>query len=69
MKVPLLTPPPGAVHVPPASGVPPNELNKVNGASVAHVERVPFVPAFGAWVMFTVTTAVALAHGAVPVTV
>ena len=69
VKVPLCDPPPGAVQVPPALGLPPSSPNNWNGAADAQTVVLPLVPAFGACTMFTVTTAVALAHGAGPFTV
>lgn len=48
VNVPLNADPSGAVHVPPASGVPPNEPNSAVGPSVLHSVRSPLVPAFTA---------------------
>ena len=70
MKVPKLPPVrPAGVHVPPACGDPPNELNRFTTAPLLHRVIDPFVPALVAVFTVTVTVAVAFAHGAMPVTV
>ena len=59
----------GPLQVPPASGVPPNELINPTEALLLHTVSVPFVPAFGAAFSVTVTVAVEFAQGATPATV
>ncbi len=54
------------LHVPPASGVPPSELNKSSGVPLAQRATAPAVPGFGLGVRVTATVAVLSAHGGVP---
>ncbi len=68
-NTPLLVAPPGPVHVPPASGVPPKLLKRLTGSSVLHSGKGALVPATGLRCWVTVTTAEALAHGLRPATV
>ena len=58
-----------ATHVPPTSGVPPYKGNRSMEARSAQTVAVPFDPASGPWFTVAVTVAVALVHGATPVTV
>ena len=70
VKVPRLPPVrPAGVHVPPAAGEPPKELNKFAAAPLLQKTLVPFVPAFAAVFTVTATVAMAFVQGAVPVTV
>ena len=70
VNVPKLPPVrPAGVHVPPAAGEPPKELNKFAAAPLLQKALVPFVPAFAAGFTVTATVAVEFAQGAVPVTV
>jgi hypothetical protein len=62
-NVPLNTPPPGAVQVPPTFGEPPNCVNNGVVAEVAQSVIEPFVPAFGGDCRSTVTVLLALVHG------
>ena len=58
--------PPGAVHEPPACGVPVRRVKRSVVSEEEHVVSVPLVPALGCRFSVTVTVATALAHGAVP---
>ena len=70
VKVPRLPPVrPAGVHVPPAAGEPPKELNRFTAAPLLHRVTEPLLPAFAAVFTVTATVAVAFAQGAVPVTV
>ena len=70
VNVPRLPPVrPAGVHVPPAAGEPPKELNRFTAAPLLQSVIAPFVPAFAAVFTVTATVAVAFAHGATPVTV
>ena len=59
----------GPLHMPPASGVPFSAANRFVGAPWSQSVMVLFVPASGLPVSFTVTVALALPQGAMPLTV
>ena len=68
-KVPENVAPPGAVQLPPPSGVPPSKVKRLKEASVLHTVVLALVPAFGAtWTLIT-SDADAETHGEVPGTV
>ena len=62
-KVPEKAVPPGPVHVPPASGVPPNETNKAVGGLEMHKVSAPSDPGSGGAERFTVTVLLWPTHG------
>ena len=65
----ILAPPVSCDQVPPTSGVPSKLVNKLNAAVLLQADTVLAKPAFAVATTFTVTTAVALGQGLVPVTV
>jgi hypothetical protein len=67
--VPLIALPLGAVHVPPVCGLPLSEALKATGAPVLHTVKGVPEPGLLAVVMLTVTVALALEQGGVPVIV
>ena len=62
-RIPECTDPFGAVHEPPALGVPPSRLNKLVGAALAQSVTFPFVPALTVLSTEMVTQSVLLHAG------
>ena len=59
----------GSSQAPDPLGDPPNWPMSANGPLVLHTAKLPFVPALGAIVRVTCTTALKLVQGVVPTTV